>query len=97
MLDTRPDEFDHRNLFLHALLGLISAGKKLDAALGSESPEAGLSITPADDNDDWLFCVLGMVSFHQRLHHHLGSVEAPPPSPPPALPKPTLALRGFLR
>lgn len=92
MLDERPDEFEHRNLFLHALLGMISAGQRLGAAIEPGDPSAD----PAPLEDPWLLCVLGVVAFHSRLKDHLAQVEAPlaPPAPVPAARPP---LRDLLR
>ncbi|MFT3772740.1 MAG: hypothetical protein QM820_45705 [Minicystis sp.] len=94
MLDERPDEFDHRNLFLHALLGMISAGRRLDAAAAQTSnPEA----PPVAEDDPWLLCVLGMIAFRERLAGHLDRVEAPSAVARAERPASRLAIREILR
>jgi hypothetical protein len=62
MLDERPDEFDERNLFLQAVLGLVSVSRRLDCAL-TTTPDA----EPIPSDDPWLICVLGMVALRERV------------------------------
>lgn len=64
MLDSRPDTFDERNLFLHALLGMLSACQRLDEAVAVPAPGEE---EPAAADDPWLLCVLGAVAFRLRL------------------------------
>jgi hypothetical protein len=71
MLDERPDEFDQRNLFLHAVLGMISASSRLDAALAEEP----VTEAPVAPDDPWLLCVLGMVATRERVMTILGGLE----------------------
>jgi len=81
MLDQRPDEFDHRNLFLHALLGMVSAARKLDSAL-ERAGDAHRAPVPEDD--PWLLCVLGMVAFlvwTYRVAKNLYAFDAPGDAP----------------
>ena len=81
MLDDRPDEFDRRNLFLQAVLGMVSASRRLDAALARESGEEA----PVALDDPWLLCVLGAVAFREQAMAVLAGAEAAPdvlPAPP---------------
>lgn len=64
MLDSRPDAFDDRNLFFHALLGLAAAGEQLDRALAVAAPDGEATVPP---DHPWLLCLLGAVAFRQRL------------------------------
>lgn len=95
MLDTRPDEFDHRNLFLHALLGLLSACRRLDEAAKARSDEAADPVPP---DDPFLLFVLGMMSFRLRLGEALDAVP-PPAEDEVSRPKENgkLDVRGMLR
>ena len=95
MLDARPDEFDHRNLFLHALLGMLSACRRLDAAAQETSdPEEA----PVPLDDPFLLGVLGMMSFRTRLGVALDAVPfRAPEEATKASDKGTIALRRMLR
>src|SRR5262245_5610236 len=73
MLDDRPDDFGARNLFLQALLGLISASRRLDAALAKTSPA-----TPVPLDEPFLLFVLGLVAFRRRAGEHIEAAEAEP-------------------
>jgi hypothetical protein len=72
MLDQRPDEFDQRNLFLQAVLGLVSVSRRLDAALAPQSVAAE-AVAP---DDPWLLCVVGMVALRERVMAAVGGVAA---------------------
>lgn len=82
MLNEKPNEFDERNLFLQALMGLLSATQRLERAIeASPDPDA----EPVPEDEPFLLCVLGFVSFREKLHSALASVpvvgearEAPP-------------------
>lgn len=104
MLDDRPDEFDHRNLFLHVLLGLVSTFGRLDAlttapgtANASGAANAATSAPAVADDDPWLLCVLGLVAFRLRAMRHFDGI-GPPPRPLAAERRAApLPLRGLLR
>jgi hypothetical protein len=93
VLDDRPDGFDDHNLFLHGLLGIVSATRRLEAAVRPAS--AVDAPVPADD--PWLLFVLGLVAFSGRLRAHLDAVEAPPAPPPPRAGEGATPLSGLLR
>jgi hypothetical protein len=84
VLDDRPDEFDHRNLFFQAVLGAISAFGRLDAALAREF-EAG---APVPIDHPWLLCVLGAVALREQAMTALEGTDANLSARPvaPALP-----------
>ena len=77
MLDSRPDDFDGRNLFFWACLGLLSASRRLDEALAVEIPEG---VEEAESTDPGLLAVLGAVAFRRHLEQAL-SVSPPSASP----------------
>jgi hypothetical protein len=87
ILQRRPDDFAHRNLFLQVTLGLVSCARRFDALLEAHAlPGAGPPQDDAEPGDPLLF-VLGLVAFRSRL---MAAVEAiplppvPPPRPPSA-------------
>lgn len=69
MLDSRPDDFDGRNLFFWACLGLLSASRRLDDALAVDIPEGA---GEAEITDPGLLAVLGAVAFRLRFSEVLG-------------------------
>ncbi|WP_437960345.1 hypothetical protein WME76_12335 [Sorangium sp. So ce119] len=78
MLDERPDEFQDRNLFFQAILGLVSLCRRLDVALDPVSTDE-----PAPADEPFLLFMLGLVAFRQRAMRSL-ETAGPDPSRPPA-------------
>jgi hypothetical protein len=75
MLDERPNEFDQRNLFLQAVLGLVSVSRHLDEALSTSSDDEPLPLS-----HPWLLCVLGMVALRERAMTVLAPIISSPRS-----------------
>jgi hypothetical protein len=107
ILHRMGNEFDHRNLWLQLVLGLLAAGERLDAVLARHAPErddpAGTlagSAEPAADGDEALTAfVLGLVACRDRLHAVLGAAARDLPPAGEAAPGSVAApaLRGLLR
>lgn len=95
----RPD-FAGQNLFLQAVLGLVSASRGLGGILARHSDADGASAPIDVASDPALAAALGVVALRERLLLHLASaLSAPPPiqaSEPPAAASPR-ALRPLLR
>ena len=70
MLDSRPDDFEGRNLFFWACLGLLSASRRLDDALAAEIPEGAAE---AESSEPGLLAVLGAVAFRLRIEEALAT------------------------
>ena len=70
MLDSRPDDFEGRNLFFWACLGLLSASRRLDDTLAAEIPEGAAE---AESSEPGLLAVLGAVAFRLRLEEALAT------------------------
>jgi hypothetical protein len=77
ILHRMGNEFDHRNLWLQLVLGLLAAGERLDAVLAQHAPErggplAGAPATPVEppvEGDEVLTAfVLGLVACREHLH-----------------------------
>lgn len=106
ILHRMRNEFDHRNLWLQLVLGLISAGERLDALLDRDAPAGRDAIAShpaaATEGDEILIAfVLGLVATKTRLHALLDgamSGDAAAGVPVPADPlAPPRALRDLLR
>jgi hypothetical protein len=88
------NEFDHRNLWLQLVLGLLSAGERLDAVLERHAPERDNTAAAGPDGDDALIAfVLGLIACKARLHDVVAapaydrrSLEAASAAPPAAGP-----------
>jgi len=91
------NEFDHRNLWLQVVLGLLSAGERLERMLNHHAPAHpaeqpdGSPPAPAEAADEVLMAfVLGLVGSKAHLHEVLeraatdgGAPNPEPPDPPP--------------
>ena len=89
ILQHHREEYDDRNVFLQALLGLISLAETLEA----EVAEGGRSRADRESNDPTLEVLLGLAALSTRglLHARLASDESavrsplrahdPPPAP----------------
>ena len=76
LVDERRAVFDDHNLFRLAVLGLVSASRRLDRLLAAHghSPDGPASLVPEAVEDDPLLCaVLGLIAFRDRVLLHLGS------------------------
>jgi hypothetical protein len=70
ILHRMRSEFDHRNLWLQLLLGLLAAGERLDALLDRHAPARGGEPVGAEDDDAddaTVALVLGLVAVTARV------------------------------
>jgi hypothetical protein len=109
ILHRMGNEFDHRNLWLQLVLGLVAAGERLEVVLARHAPErddpagapaAALGPAADGDGDDALTAfVLGLVACRDHLHTVLAAaarnLPAPAAAAAPAGEAPTL--RSLLR
>lgn len=83
-LSRHTDRFVDRNLFLHALLGLVSYGGRFSAALNRLAPpvqRAGR--VPSEPMDRETLVVLGLISIWRRVELELSTwaMDAPTGAP----------------
>jgi hypothetical protein len=80
ILHRTSDEFDERNLFLQASLGMISFVRRVERLIDDAAVEAQDRVAPqpgpvngseSTGSDPCVDLVLGLVAFTQRVHHHL--------------------------
>ena len=94
------DEFDRRNLFLCATLGVIAElGRLRRAARGRTAPGRALILRAADGGggDEALHAVLGLLSLSNTLSAHVrtAAVTRREPRPDAAEPDTLATLRGL--
>ena len=72
LIQTSSPEFEERNLFLQALLGLVAAAHGLDRLLGIPAQPGGSRREGmVRDPDPVLDAVLGLVAVRERLMQHV--------------------------
>lgn len=99
ILHRMGNEFDHRNLWLQLVLGLLAAGERLDAVLARYAPERDAAATASGGDDEAVAFVLGLIACKTRLHEVL-TAAARPAGDPATTPRPApsgRAARDLLR
>lgn len=102
-VDERRADFEEQNFFFLAVLGLVSASRRLEHLLAAHgcSPGGSVSLVPDSVEDDPLLCaVLGVIALRDRVLLHLGSAlcGAPVARPRSARePRPLRTPRELLR
>ncbi len=79
ILDRRPVDFMEHNAFLHFVLGVESARRKLDALVARHGrPRApGAAGASGEDDGAMLYFVLGLSSFGARIAEQVQAMRAP--------------------
>jgi hypothetical protein len=93
-LENHGTEFASRNQFLFALLGMVSAKRKLDALVARHQRTNGAA--QIDTPQPFLLMILGAVRLGESIRGHVATwaTEAPETQPDPPERKPWL--RGML-
>ena len=91
LLDQRSDAFADRNVFLHFVLGLASAGRRFDDLLeraaaegarrrGAREALGGSEAEQGGEDDEVLYFVLGLASFRARAGASIEALRSTPSS-----------------
>jgi hypothetical protein len=75
-LDHRSVEFVDRDVYLHILLGLVSATERAQQLLRKGSPTGSVVAATPDHEDEPLLFMLGVVAFATRLRSHLEAASS---------------------
>ena len=93
-LEDHGNEFAVRNQFLFALLGLVSAKRRLDAWIDRHGRSSG--VTQIEPQHPFLLMILGAVRVGESMREHVATWAAEAPEAQPRPPERKPWLRGML-